>query len=44
LAGPAIAVRGLDPPLHLPVALVWRRRTASPAAKTFIDFACGPAA
>jgi DNA-binding transcriptional LysR family regulator len=39
LEGPAIAARALDPAVRLPVALVWRReRTASPAARTFIDF------
>jgi DNA-binding transcriptional LysR family regulator len=37
--GPAVEVRGLDPPVRLPVALVWRRdRRPSPAAQTFIDF------
>ena len=39
LAGPAIEVRSLDPPIHLSVALVWRRgRHAPPAARTFIEF------
>lgn len=39
LEGPAVEVRSLDPPAHLPVALVRRRRRdASPAARTFIDF------
>ena len=39
LEGPAVTVRGLDPPAKLDVALVWRReRHPSPAAKTFIDF------
>ena len=39
LEGPALEVRSLDPPIHLPVALVWRReRTAPPAARAFIDF------
>ncbi|HEX5617454.1 MAG TPA: LysR family transcriptional regulator [Solirubrobacteraceae bacterium] len=38
LAGPAVEVRSLAPPLVLPVALVWRRRTASPAARTFVEF------
>jgi DNA-binding transcriptional LysR family regulator len=39
LHGPAVSVRSLDPPVGLPVALVWRRRGgASPAARTFIDF------
>lgn len=39
LEGPALAVRTLDPPVHLPVALVWRRqRNASPAARAFVDF------
>jgi LysR family transcriptional activator of glutamate synthase operon len=47
LEGPALEVRSLDPPIHLPVALVWRReRTAPPAARAFIDFVrreCRPA-
>jgi DNA-binding transcriptional LysR family regulator len=39
LEGPTVAVRSLDPPARLPVALVWRReRHRSPAAQTFIDF------
>jgi LysR family transcriptional regulator, transcription activator of glutamate synthase operon len=39
LEGPAVAVRSLDPPVELPVALVWRRgRSMSPAARSFIDF------
>jgi DNA-binding transcriptional LysR family regulator len=39
LAGPALEVRSLDPPVRLPVALVWRRdRSAPPAARTFIEF------
>ena len=39
LEGPALQVRSLDPPVHLPVALVWRReRNAPPAARTFIEF------
>lgn len=39
LQGPELEVRSLDPPVRLPVALVWRRqRTASPTARTFIDF------
>ncbi|HVH21185.1 MAG TPA: LysR family transcriptional regulator [Pseudonocardia sp.] len=39
LPGPAVAVRRLDPPVQLPVALVWRRtRTAPPAARAFIEF------
>jgi DNA-binding transcriptional LysR family regulator len=39
LEGPALEVRSLEPPVHLPVALVWRReRHAPPAARTFIDF------
>ncbi len=37
--GPALEVRSLDPAVHLPVALVWRRtRTAPPAGRAFIDF------
>jgi LysR family transcriptional activator of glutamate synthase operon len=39
LAGPALEVRSLHPPIHLPVALIWRReRNAPPAARTFIEF------
>jgi LysR family transcriptional regulator, transcription activator of glutamate synthase operon len=38
LDGPPIAVRDLDPPVLLPVALVWRRARQAPAARTFIDF------
>jgi DNA-binding transcriptional LysR family regulator len=39
MEGPAVEVRSLQPPVHLPVALVWRReRTATPAARAFIDF------
>jgi LysR family transcriptional regulator, transcription activator of glutamate synthase operon len=39
LEGPAVEVRSLQPAVHLPVALVWRReRNAPPAARTFIDF------
>jgi LysR family transcriptional regulator, transcription activator of glutamate synthase operon len=39
LQGPAVQVRSLEPAVHLPVALVWRReRNAPPAARTFIDF------
>jgi DNA-binding transcriptional LysR family regulator len=39
LDGPPIEVRALEPAVGLPVALVWRReRTASPAARTFIDY------
>ncbi len=39
LEGPAVEVRSLRPPVHLPVALVWRReRNVSPAARTFIEF------
>jgi DNA-binding transcriptional LysR family regulator len=38
LDGPAIEVRGLDPPVHLPVALVWRLQRNAPAARTFIEF------
>ena len=37
--GPAIEVRGLDPPARLPAALIWRReRDTPPAARAFIDF------
>jgi DNA-binding transcriptional LysR family regulator len=39
LEGPPIEVRSLDPPIKLPVALVWRRdRNASPAARAFVEF------
>jgi LysR family transcriptional regulator, transcription activator of glutamate synthase operon len=39
LEGPTIEVRSLQPTVHLPVALVWRReRNAPPAARTFIEF------
>jgi DNA-binding transcriptional LysR family regulator len=39
--GPAIEVRSLQPAMHVPVALVWRRqRNAPPAARTFIEFVC----
>jgi LysR family transcriptional regulator, transcription activator of glutamate synthase operon len=39
LEGPAIEVRSLDPAVHLPVALVWRReRNLSPAARACIEF------
>jgi LysR family transcriptional activator of glutamate synthase operon len=39
LEGPAVEVRSLNPPVHLPVALVSRReRNSSPAARTFIEF------
>jgi len=37
--GPPLEVRSLEPPVHLPVALVWRReRHAPPAARAFIEF------
>jgi DNA-binding transcriptional LysR family regulator len=39
LAGPALEIRSLEPPVHLPVALVWRRdRRGPPAAQAFIEF------
>ena len=40
LEGPALEVRSLEPPVRLPVALVWRReRHATPAGgRAFIDF------
>jgi LysR family transcriptional regulator, transcription activator of glutamate synthase operon len=39
LEGPALDVRSLQPAVHLPVALVWRReRTLPPAARTCIEF------
>lgn len=38
--GPPVEVRGLDPPIRLLVALLWRRdRHHSPAARAFLDFA-----
>jgi DNA-binding transcriptional LysR family regulator len=36
LEGPALEVRSLDPPVRLPVALVWRN--LPPAARSCIDF------
>ncbi len=37
--GPPIELRGLDPPIRLPVTLMWREdRHVSPAARAFIDF------
>lgn len=39
LASPAVAVRHLQPAVHLPVVLVWRRTpTVLPAARAFIEF------
>lgn len=39
LDGPALEVRSLNPAVHLPVALVWRRGpNAPPAVRAFIDF------
>jgi LysR family transcriptional regulator, transcription activator of glutamate synthase operon len=39
LDGPPIEVRGLRPPIVLPVVLAWRpRRDLSPAARAFVDF------
>jgi LysR family transcriptional regulator, transcription activator of glutamate synthase operon len=39
LDGPDVEVRSIEPALHLPVALVWRReRDVPPAARTFIEF------
>jgi DNA-binding transcriptional LysR family regulator len=39
-AGPPLEVRGLQPTIRLPVALLWRKgRHLSPAAKAFLDFA-----
>jgi DNA-binding transcriptional LysR family regulator len=39
LAGPPLELRSLRPAVHLAVALVWRRgRTASPAARAFVEF------
>jgi LysR family transcriptional regulator, transcription activator of glutamate synthase operon len=40
LEGPALEVRSLNPAVHLPVVLVWRRERASPAARAFIEFIC----
>jgi LysR family transcriptional regulator, transcription activator of glutamate synthase operon len=38
-AGPPLEVRGLEPRIDLPVALLWRaRRHHSPAARAFLDF------
>jgi LysR family transcriptional regulator, transcription activator of glutamate synthase operon len=38
-AGPPLEVRGLEPRITLPVALLWRaRRHHSPAARAFLDF------
>lgn len=38
-AGPPVDIRPLDPPIELPVCLVWqRRRTLSPAAVAFVEF------
>jgi LysR family transcriptional activator of glutamate synthase operon len=38
--GPPVEVRGLSPPVRLPVALLWRRqRRLSPAARAFIGYA-----
>jgi DNA-binding transcriptional LysR family regulator len=40
LAGPAVEVRELQPPVQLPVALVRRRtRTTPPAVRAFLEFA-----
>jgi LysR family transcriptional activator of glutamate synthase operon len=39
IEGPPLEVRGLDPAVRLPVALIWRRkRDLPPAARAFIDF------
>jgi LysR family transcriptional regulator, transcription activator of glutamate synthase operon len=39
-AGPPLEVRGLQPPISLPVGLLWRKgRHLSPAARAFIEFA-----
>jgi DNA-binding transcriptional LysR family regulator len=38
--GPPIELRGFDPPIRLPVMLMWREdRHISPAARAFIEFA-----
>jgi LysR family transcriptional regulator, transcription activator of glutamate synthase operon len=43
LAGPAVEVRGFQPPVRLPVALVRRRaRDASPAVRAFLGFTRTP--
>jgi DNA-binding transcriptional LysR family regulator len=40
--GAGLEVRSLQPAVHLPVALVWRRaRNAPPAARAFIEFVRG---
>jgi DNA-binding transcriptional LysR family regulator len=42
LHGPDLEIRGLDPAVRLPVALVWRRaRDAPPVVRAFIDFVRG---
>jgi DNA-binding transcriptional LysR family regulator len=42
--GPPIELRGFDPPIRLPVMLMWREdRHVSRAARAFIDFACAAA-
>jgi len=38
LEGPAVEARRLEPPFHLPVALVWRRGHLAPAARAFVEF------
>lgn len=39
LPGPRVVARSLDPPIHLPVCLIWRAgRTQSPATRAFLDF------
>jgi LysR family transcriptional regulator, transcription activator of glutamate synthase operon len=38
--GPPIELRSLDPPIRLPVTLMWREdRHVSPAARAFVEFA-----
>jgi DNA-binding transcriptional LysR family regulator len=42
--GPPIELRGFDPPIRLPVSLVWREdRHVSAAARAFIGFVCAEA-
>ena len=42
--GPPIELRGFDPPILIPVSLMWREdRHVSPAARAFIEFALAEA-
>ncbi len=39
LPGAPLVARSLDPPIHLPVCLIWRAgRAQTPAARAFLDF------